>query len=311
MNLPMKKRLVSCCIAALTFAACTDDFQPVPRPIEPKRVTAPVRTPPPVAVAAFDAGKAMAVEEPADLIALKHDQPGVDHLGRAKQLSSEGDRAGALTEARRAIFTSPSDEDALSLVATLAQKTGKHAMSAEAYGRIGQLRPDDAVPLVQQARALVKAKAFDRAAMVGKEAVKRDGGNPEAFQAAGLGYLGNGELQSAIFMFSKVIELNPDHGWALNNLGLAYLRANENEKAVEVLSRSAELLPATAYVHNNLGVALERVGRHDEAKQAYLTSTTLSPKYVKARINADRVAKVGTFEEIDFEQEAPDMTPEN
>lgn len=308
----MKKQIISCCIAALAFAACEDNFQPIPWPLAPaKRVSSPVVSAPVVAAAAFDAGKALAIEEPADALAIKHDQPGVDHLGRSKQLVEEGNRAGALTEARRAIFTDPNDEEALTTIAGLSQKMGKHELAAEAFRRIAALRTDDAVPLVQQARALVKARAFDRAALVGKEAIKRDSGNPEAFQSAGLGYLGNGELQNAIFMFSKVIELKPDHGWALNNLGLAYLRANENEKAVEVLTQSAQVLPNVAYVHNNLGVALERVGRKDEAKQAYLTSTTLSPKYVKARINAERVAKVGTLDELDFDQQAPDTVPEN
>ncbi len=304
----MKKTLVSCCIAALSFAACQDDFQPVPKPVPVKRVSAQVM-PAPVA-AVFDAGKPM-MDEPVDALSLKHDQPGVDHLARAKQLADDGDRAGALTEAKRAIFSMPTDDEALTFIAGLTQKMGKHDLAAEAYGRLALVRIDDATPLVQQARALVKMKDFGHAALAGKDAIRRDSGNPEAFQAAGLGYLGNGELQNAIFMFTKVIELKPDHGWALNNLGLAYLRANENEKAVEVLSRSAELLPTTAYVHNNLGVALERVGRKDEAKQAYLTSTNLSPKYVKARVNAARVARVGTLEEIDFEQEAPDMAPEN
>lgn len=304
----MKKRLISCCIAVLTFAACDDAPAPVPRPLTPSVKRATAVPSPVVAVAPFDAGKAM--DEPTDLLGLAHDQPGVDHLARAKALSETGDRAGAFTEAKRALFTSPTDEETLAFIARLTQGMGKHDLSAEAYGRLAMIHPDDAVPLVQQARALVKAKAFDAAARVGRDAIKRDSGNPEAFQAAGLGYLGNGELQNAIFMFSKVIELEPDHGWALNNLGLAYLRANENEKAVEVLGRSAELLPNTAFVHNNLGVALERVGRKDEAKQAYLTSTTLSPKYVKARVNAERVARVGTVEEIEFEQEAPDTAPE-
>ncbi len=305
----MKKRLVSCCIAVLSFAACQDEFQPVPRPLPVKQAAAPVVQTPVAAV--FDAGKPM-VDEPVDVLSLKHDQPGVDHLGRAKQLSDDGDRAGALTEAKRAIFSMPVDEEALGFIAGLTSKMGKHDLAAEAYGRLALIRIDDATPLVSQARALVKVKDFGHASLAGRDAIRRDSGNPEAFQAAGLGYLGNGELQNAIFMFTKAIELKPDHGWALNNLGLAYLRANENEKAVEVLTRSAELLPTTAYVHNNLGVALERVGRKDEAKQAYLTSTTLSPKYVKARVNAARVARVGAFEEFDFEQEAPqDMAPEN
>lgn len=301
----MKKRLVSCCIAALAFAACEDPVQSTPRPQAVKRavIVAPV-------VAVFDAGSPV-IEEPVDVLALAHDQKGVDHLARAKKLSDEGDRPGALTEARRAIFTSPTDEETLTFIARLTQKMGKHQLAAEAYGRIAEVRSEDAVPLVAQARALVKAKAYDRAVIAGRDAIQRDLGNPEAFQATGLAYLGSGELQRAIAMFNKVIELAPDHGWALNNLGLAYLRANENEKAVEVLTRSAELLPTTAYVHNNLGVALERLGRKDEAKQAYLTSTTLSPKYVKARINAERVAKVGTLDEVQPDQEAPDSVPEN
>ena len=58
------------------------------------------------------------------------------------------------------------------------------------------------------------------------------------------------------------------------------------------LEHAAEVLPNVAYVHNNLGVALERVGRGDEAKAAYQQAMDLSPKYVKARINAARVAKV-------------------
>lgn len=302
----MKKRLVSCCIAALAFAACEDKVQPVPRPLPVKQVQRVAPLPPVVAAAPFDA-----VEEPADVLALAHDQKNVDHLGRAKKLADEGDRAGALTEARRAVFSMPTDPEALQLIARLTQKLGKHALSAEAWGRISTQDTGDAIPAIAQARALVKARQFERGVVAGKEAISRDPGNPEAFQATGLAHLGAGELQSAIAMFNKVIELEPGHGWALNNLGLAFLRANENEKAVEVLTRSAELLPTTAYVHNNLGIALERVGRKDEAKQAYLTSTTLSPKYVKARINAERVARVGTIEELDFDEHTADSVPEN
>jgi predicted RNA polymerase sigma factor len=74
---------------------------------------------------------------------------------------------------------------------------------------------------------------------------------------------------------------------------------------VEVLERAAELLPHVAYVHNNLGVALERVGRGDEAKTAYQRAMDLSPKYVKARLNAARVAKVIVPETPVEEPDAP------
>jgi Flp pilus assembly protein TadD len=137
--------------------------------------------------------------------------------------------------------------------------------------------------------------------MIGRSAITVDPGNPGGFQVVGLAQLAKGELKGAIDNFKRVTELNPEHGWALNNLGFAYLRANENEKAVEVLTRASELLPNVAAVHNNLGVALERTGETEEAKAAYQRSMDLSPKYVKARINADRVAKYDAVEE-DYEE---------
>ena len=296
----MKTRLLSCCIAALSFAACEDP--PTPRPRAQVAVKPTARSPNLAALSVVDAGPALGAVEPIDLLALKPAQGGVDHLARAKQLASDGDRSGALTEARRALYGSPLDEEALQLTARQAQKLGKHDLSAEAWGRLAQLRTDDAAPLVQQARALIKARQYDAAVTVGTRAIARDSGNPESYQATGLAHLGNSELPGAIAMFSKVVELNPEHGFGLNNLGLALLRANENEHAVEVLSRAATLLPNTAYVHNNLGIALERVGRRDEAQQAYLCATNLSPKYVKARVNASRVAKAA--EAVDPEEDA-------
>jgi Flp pilus assembly protein TadD len=62
-----------------------------------------------------------------------------------------------------------------------------------------------------------------------------------------------------------------------------------------VLARAAALLPHVAYVHNNLGVAYERLGRTEEARAAYATAMRLSPRYVQARVNADRMSKVASL----------------
>lgn len=321
----MKTQLLSAAAAAVfALTACQDPgiarndtvipSKPTPVVVAPK-ATRPLPEPKVEPVKVAEAPKP---EEPVDVLMLKHDEARIDHFARAKQMKEEGDPKGALTEARRALYSHPTDADTLAFIGNVATKTGQHALAAEAFGRLAMQRTDDATPLISQARSLVKAKAFTQATVVARQAIAKDAGNPEGYQAAGLGHLAVGELQDAITMFSKVVELKPDHGWALNNLGLAYLRANENEKAVDVLQKAAEQLPSTAYVHNNLGVALERVGRKDEAKQAYLTSTTLSPKYVKARINAERVAKATAPESVDnpatdpeFETEAPDTAPEN
>ena len=125
----------------------------------------------------------------------------------------------------------------------------------------------------------------------GRGASERDEGNPEAYQVTGLGHLGLRELPQAISSFEKVVELEPNHGWALNDLGFAYLRANENVRAGEALERAAALLPQAAMVHNNLGVARDRVGATEAAKRAFHQAMDLSPKYVKPRVNAARMAK--------------------
>jgi Flp pilus assembly protein TadD len=203
----------------------------------------------------------------------------------------ERDWSGALTEARRSLYSIPADLETLELIARLGRQAGQPALSAEAWGRLAALRQADAVPSIKQARALLQAKDFTGAITAGTEAARRDPGNPEAFQVKGLAQLSSGELGGAIASFQTVIGLQPDHGYAMNNLGLAYLRANRNAEAVEILEEAVEHLPTVAYVHNNLGVAYERVGRGDDAKAAYQEAMDLSPKYVKARLNAARVAK--------------------
>lgn len=284
------KKLVAAAAAALAFAACE----------EPKKST-PVTTPPPVIVskvtpppAVPDSGVPLVTSvpiTPIDPLALEHDSPSVDHLSRAKELMNEQDVKGALTEARRALYTTPNDPDVLEVIAKLGRKARQPSLSAQALGRLAEQRPTDAVVCIKQARAHLQAKELDEAIAAGKEAAARDPGNPEAFQVTGLAQLALGELSGAITSFKTVVGLQPDHGYAMNNLGLAYLRANMNDEAVEILEEAIDHLPTVAYVHNNLGVAYERVGRADDAKHAYQVAMDLSPKYVKAKLNAARVAK--------------------
>ena len=293
----MKKKILSALIAGLAFAGC-DEPKPVTlrKPTATETAMASKPKPQAEAVKPVDAGQLTQAEPtpetPKDPLAVEHDQPKVDHLARAHELKGLGDFNGALTEARRALFTDGTDEDALGFIAKIAPRTGQHGLAAEAYGRLAELHTDDAVPLIAQTRALISARAYVAAMRVGREAVALDAQNVEGWHALGRAHLSNGDLQSAIVAFEKAVEIDPKHGYALNNLGLAYLRANENAAAAQVLERAVELLPHVAYVQNNLGVAYERLGHVEEAKAAYDQATVLSPKYVKARVNSDRVAKV-------------------
>ena len=215
----------------------------------------------------------------------------VDHLARAQGLRELGDLSGAITELRRALHDAPGDTDTLAQLARTARLAGDMGLALDAYARLGQVEPTDAGALVQQARLLVSQGRFAEAVPVGEEALLRDPEDPEVYQVLGRAHLGANELASAILRFQQAVHLDPEHGHALNNLGFAYLRASDNARAVEVLTQAAGLLPHVAYVQNNLGVACERLGRLEEARAAYAAATRLSPRYVQARINADRVAR--------------------
>ncbi|WP_240359325.1 tetratricopeptide repeat protein [Pyxidicoccus trucidator] len=216
----------------------------------------------------------------------------VDHLARARTLRELGDLSGALTECRRALHDDPSDTDALTQAARLARLNGQTELAVLAYERLGRLLPEEAGALVQQARLLVSLGRYTEAVHVGEEAVLRGPEDAEVYQVLGRAHLGAGQLSASILRFQQAVHLDPEHGYALNNLGFAYLRAGEDGKAADVLARAASLLPHVAYVHNNLGVAYERLGRVDEARASYATATRLSPRYVQARVNGDRVNRL-------------------
>jgi Flp pilus assembly protein TadD len=229
------------------------------------------------------------------MVALAHPPDTANHLERARALKTGGDFHGALAEARRAVHDSPNDDEALDLAAKMARQVGQNGIAEEALARVAAIRADDPTPVIALARVVLSNGNPERAVKIGQQAIARDPENPEAYHVTGRAMLSADQLQGAMVMFGKAVELKPDHGYALNNLGFAFLRANMNQEAVEVLSKAAELLPNVAYVHNNLGVALERVGRTDEASAEYMLSTTLSPKYVKAVLNHERMKKTAAL----------------
>ncbi|MFL5347911.1 MAG: tetratricopeptide repeat protein [Hyalangium sp.] len=309
---PSKSRLLQSLVpalAALGFAAhqglaasrssrTTSSDMPVAQALPSKTPSSalPSLARPALSPAPAPVEEAVYPEPRVDALSLAHEHLNrVNHVARARTLRELGDLSGALTESRRALYDAPDDEEILGTITRLGQLTGQTAFAVLAYERLGRLNPEDASPLVQQARLLVSLGRYADAVRVGEEAVSREPEEPEAYQVLGRAHLAAGNLPDAILRFQQAVHLDPEHGYALNNLGLAWLRANENAKAAEVLARAAALLPNVAYVHNNLGVAYERLGRTEEAQAAYATATRLSPRYVKARVNSNRMGKVASL----------------
>ncbi len=293
------------CFAALAACQKETPSNPVKKDEAPR---ASVAVPAPAAVAeAPTLLPGPPAAPPTDSLALPHDpsEP-VNHLNRSRELAEAGDRSGALIEARRALFDDPKDPEVLEAIALLAERSGKKEIAVLALERLARLDEEEAAPLERMARLLLALKRYDEALKAGREAIVRDPVDPDAYQVTGRALLARGELTPAIQMFEQVTELSANHGHAWNNLGYACLLANEDQAAVDALTRAAELLPGVAYVQNNLGIALERTGRLDEAMRAFTVATEISPKYVKAKLNLQRLEQLASTGEMPDQQELDD-----
>jgi tetratricopeptide (TPR) repeat protein len=294
----MNKTLLAC---ALALSACTQSTSPAVSPPPPEGIppVSELVATPPMGDVVEEVTEPPEVPPAVDPLALVHIHPtGAKHIARSFELKSFGDLDGALAEARRALFDDPTDEDATTMITRIARQTEDWPLLLTALDRLSSQRPTDPHPAIQAARIFLNLGEPHRAFELGEEALLRDPQHPEAYQILGRAHLSQGELDGAIGMFKKVLELSPEHGYALNNLGFAYLRANQNLEAVEVLGRAAELLPDIAFVHNNLGIALERTGRTSDAQASFEKSQALSPKYLKAKLNSARLAKLSDVEAL-------------
>lgn len=87
-----------------------------------------------------------------------------------------------------------------------------------------------------------------------------------------LNYLGyswvdmNMNLDEALGMIRKAVELRPDDGYIVDSLGWAYYRLGRFEEAAAELEKAISLRPEDATINDHLGDAYWRVGRKIEAR---------------------------------------------
>jgi tetratricopeptide (TPR) repeat protein/transglutaminase-like putative cysteine protease len=94
---------------------------------------------------------------------------------------------------------------------------------------------------------------------------------------AGLAAFNAGNAQAAIPLFERVIQLDPKHRQAWNDLGLSYMRIANYDAAVSAFRRQIEINPLDEHVHNYLGLALEQQRNLLEASAAFRKQIEMNP----------------------------------
>jgi len=94
-----------------------------------------------------------------------------------------------------------------------------------------------------------------------------------------------GAMRRVIELYTRVIDLNPQHAAALINLGTIFYNQRQYLQAEDVYRRATVADPNYALAFFDLGNALDELQRLMEAIDAYRTAIRLVPKYADAHYN--------------------------
>ena len=93
------------------------------------------------------------------------------------------------------------------------------------------------------------------------------------------------EIEKAKECYEKAIKINPNYADAHNNLGTIFKGLEENQKAKECYEKAIEINPNYADAHNNLGVIFRKKGEYQKAKECFEKAIEINPNYANPYYN--------------------------
>lgn len=119
---------------------------------------------------------------------------------------------------------------------------------------------------------------FDQAISILNEALKSDPGNPETYNMLAACYMHKGQMTQAEDLLQTALEIRPDYVFAFVNMGMLYLATGRYDWGADYLERSLDRLPDHPNIRNNLAVCLLRIGRYDQAREQLLHLVDTHPE---------------------------------
>lgn len=177
----------------------------------------------------------------------------------------------ALSHLDALIANQPTNYDALVARGNLLRLHEKWPEAADAYSRalklIGEPQRQHWTVLYFRGISYERAGQWDLAEQDFRVALKLEPDQPSVLNYLGYSLIEKGlNLDEAMEMVRKAVELKPNDGYIVDSLGWAYYQLGDYEEAVQHLERAVELKPEDAVINDHLGDAYWRVGRKLEAK---------------------------------------------
>lgn len=107
----------------------------------------------------------------------------------------------------------------------------------------------------------------------------------ESLRAQGDAHSVRGAYPQAAACYEELLQIDPRHAIANNNLGVAYCKLGRYKDAEDRFRRAVQAKHSYADAYRNLGTVLRWRGRLDEAETALRRAIKLDPREVEARVS--------------------------
>lgn len=213
----------------------------------------------------------------------------IDSLSRAERFDEAEKAALALTAAQ------PDLPQAWIAQGDLLRQQDKFSAAVPAYDKALSLIPEDQgdqrwFPLYARGIALERSGQFDRAEADLKAALEIRPDQPSLLNYLGYSWIDRGEnLDEALKLIQKAVELSPDDGYIQDSLAWAYFRLGRYQDAVEPMELAARSMSADPLVNDHLGDVYWMVGRKREAEVQWRRALSLKPTETEDDVDPERI----------------------
>ncbi|MBN8996671.1 MAG: tetratricopeptide repeat protein [Rhizobiales bacterium] len=189
----------------------------------------------------------------------------------------------AAAHIKRVIDADPTDLEAVMALGNIYRAHNRFTEAADAYSRgIDQIKDPakgDWRIFYYRGVSFERSKRWPEAEKDFRQALANNPQQPQVLNYLGYSWVDRGEnLDKALDMIKKAVDLRPNDGYIVDSLGWAYFKLGRFDDAVEQLERAVELKPEDSVINDHLGDALWKVGRKREATFQWNHARDLDPE---------------------------------
>ena len=123
---------------------------------------------------------------------------------------------------------------------------------------------------LEQALQLLNSGKYQQSFEIAADYVREHPESPSGHKIAGMDEYMLGQPREAILELRRATELNPRDPEAFYYLGRLYFSADDVNSALSMFQKALEIEPGSVRARNHLGQTLEALGRFADAERAYL-----------------------------------------